>query len=135
MKANAKYDFNLSIEEWKAKLTPMQFNVAREAGTERAFTGEYWDHKGDGVYHCVGCNQPLYDSKDKFKSGTGWPSYTQAVEEGKIREFRDGTLGMERVEIVCNNCGTHLGHVFPDGPQPTGMRHCVNSASLKFVPR
>lgn len=135
MKKNATYEFNLSEEEWKAKLTPMQFHVAREAGTERAFTGEYWDHKADGVYHCVGCNLALYDSKTKFDSGTGWPSYYAAVQAENVREFRDSTHGMERVEIVCNRCGSHLGHVFTDGPPPTGMRHCVNSASLHFVPR
>lgn len=135
MKSNAQYEFTLTEEEWKERLTPIEYQVAREAGTERAFTGPYWDHKEDGVYHCVGCNLPLYDSKDKFNSGTGWPSYSQAVLKENVREFRDSSHGMERVEIVCNRCGSHLGHVFPDGPQPTGMRHCVNSASLKFVPR
>lgn len=135
MKTNAKFEYTLTEEEWKAKLTPLQFQVARESGTERSFTGEYVKNKEDGVYHCVGCDLPLYDSKTKFESGTGWPSYYEAIIAQNVREFKDGTLGMERVEIVCNRCGSHLGHVFPDGPQPSGMRHCVNSASLTFKKR
>ncbi len=128
-------EVDLSPEEWKKHLTAEEYRILRDHGTERAFTGDLWDHKGDGVYACAGCGQPLYDSKTKFKSGTGWPSYYAPVSEGAIREVRDSSLGMVRIETRCGRCDGHLGHVFPDGPQPTGMRHCINSASLDFVPR
>lgn len=121
--------------EWKAALTESEFHILREKGTEWAFTGEYHDHKKDGVYVCAGCGLPLYDSKAKFDSGTGWPSYFQAVADDRVDRIRDGSLGMVRTELVCARCGGHLGHVFEDGPPPTGERHCINSVSLDFVPR
>lgn len=121
--------------EWREMLSPMQYKVLREKGTERAFTGEYWDHKGDGVYVCAGCGQKLYDSKAKFKSGTGWPSYYEAVTPTAVATESDNSWIMSRTELLCSRCGGHLGHVFDDGPQPTGKRHCINSASLEFVPR
>ncbi len=119
-------------EEWRTLLTPERYNVLREEGTERAFTGGYWDHHDHGTYHCAGCGAPLFSSDDKFDSGTGWPSFTRAVAEGRVGEEADTRYGMTRVEIVCTACGGHLGHVFPDGPEPTGLRYCVNSASLAF---
>lgn len=124
----------LTDEQWREQLTPEEFHVLREQGTERAFTGEYHDHHGYGVYVCGGCGAPLFSSTDKFDSGTGWPSYTRAIEEGRVAEVRDESHGMVRTEIVCAACGGHLGHVFPDGPAPTGLRYCVNSLSLDFVP-
>ncbi len=122
-------------EEWKAQLTAQEFHVLREKGTERAFTGDLWDHHGDGVYVCAACGLPLYDSATKFESGTGWPSFYQAIDEANVATESDTTFGMVRTELMCARCGGHLGHVFPDGPKPTGMRHCINSVSLDFVPR
>ena len=124
----------LSEDDWKAILTEHEYYVLRKKGTERAFSGEFWDHKEAGVYVCGGCAAPLFSSAHKFRSGTGWPSFYQAVEAGRVATEVDRTLGMQRVEILCANCGGHLGHVFPDGPEPTGERYCVNSASLDFVP-
>jgi peptide-methionine (R)-S-oxide reductase len=118
--------------EWRERLTPTQFEVARQAGTERAFTGEYWDCHDDGTYVCVCCDAPLFSSETKFESGTGWPSFYQPVEGDAVEEDVDQSHGMVRTEARCRNCGAHLGHVFPDGPRPTGLRYCMNSASLKL---
>lgn len=118
--------------EWKKELTPEQYRVLREAGTERAFTGAYVDNHEKGVYHCAACHQALFSSDTKFESGTGWPSFYQPLEKGAVAEHTDSTFGMKRVEVVCSRCGGHLGHVFEDGPDPTGLRYCMNSVSLAF---
>jgi len=117
-------------DELKKKLSEEQFHITQNKGTERPFTGEYHDCKSDGVYECIVCGEPLFDSNTKFDSGTGWPSYWQPINETAVEEDRDTTHGMVRVEVHCKKCGAHLGHVFPDGPQPTGLRYCINSASL-----
>lgn len=119
---------------WRAQLTPLQFDVLRNAGTERAFTGEYWQTKTPGTYVCRGCGHPLFRSDHKYASGCGWPSFHSELETAGIERHVDRTLGMSRTEIVCARCGGHLGHVFPDGPPPTGERYCVNSASIELVP-
>ena len=119
-------------EEWRQQLTPIQYKVLREKGTELAFSGEYWDNHKKGTYSCAACQLPLFDSKTKFESGTGWPSFYQPIAESAVLKIEDISYGMVRDEIVCSQCGGHLGHVFEDGPPPTGLRYCMNSASLKF---
>jgi peptide-methionine (R)-S-oxide reductase len=124
-----------SLEDLKLRLTPMQFHVTQEGGTERPFTGEYWDTTDPGTYHCIVCGTELFSSDTKFDAHCGWPSFYQAIEDGKIQYLEDRSHGMIRTEVRCANCGAHLGHVFPDGPPPTGQRYCINSASLRLERR
>jgi peptide-methionine (R)-S-oxide reductase len=122
-----------SEQEWRQELTPEQYHVLREAGTERPYSGEYWDSRGEGKYVCAACGQTLFTSDIKFDSHCGWPSFYDAL-PGTVEMREDNTHGMHRIETICSNCGSHLGHVFPDGPKPTGQRYCINSVSMKFIP-
>lgn len=125
----------LDEAEWRERLSPEQYHILREAGTERAFTGKYEKNKGEGMYKCAGCGLPLFSSDTKYESGSGWPSYYEPVEDDAVEEISDRSHGMVRTEVRCARCEGHLGHVFPDGPAPTGLRYCINSASLDFDPK
>ena len=127
-----EYPFHKTEEEWKQQLSEEQYSVLRESGTEPAFRNEYWDNHEDGTYSCAACGQELFSSDAKFDSGTGWPSFSQPLDEDLVVVEGDTSYGMVRDEAVCTNCGSHLGHVFPDGPEPTGLRYCMNSLSLQF---
>jgi len=125
---------HIDEEEWKDKLTDEQYQVLRLKGTERPFTGKYWNNKEKGIYYCAGCGTPLFESKSKFKSDSGWPSFSTPITESNINEAQDNSFSMRRTEVLCSKCGGHLGHVFDDGPKPSGLRYCMNSISLDFKP-
>lgn len=135
MRGMSNYPIQKTDAEWREQLEPLEYEVTRHAATERAFTGRYWDHWHSGDYHCVGCGALLFQSETKFDAGCGWPSYSEAADAELVERVRDLSHGMVRVEVRCKRCGSHLGHVFPDGPEPTGERFCINSAALHFAPR
>ena len=128
-------EHKIEEKEWRNKLTKEEYKVLREKGTERPFTGKYWDNHEKGRYYCAGCGAPLFDSETKFESGSGWPSFYAPIDEDSLERENDKSFGMHRTEILCKQCGGHLGHVFPDGPKPTGQRYCINSISLDFKKR
>jgi len=130
-----EYKIQKTDAQWRAQLDPMQYEVARHAATERPFSGKYWNHWDDGRYNCIGCGTPLFASDTKFDAGCGWPSYFQPVNSEVIERVVDKSHGMVRIEVRCNKCGSHLGHVFDDGPEPTGERYCINSAAINFAPK